>query len=214
MLCQLILHTFHRHPDSKDHGANMGPTWVLSAPGGPHVPCYQGRLQCSAWYSYFCKAFIPDIFSLTQVSEKRGAFCEVKWGPTVCATFHIFFIAHDDVIKWRHFPCYWPFVRGIHRSPVPSQRPVKRCFDVFFDLRLNKRLSKQSWGWWFETPSHSLWRHCNEYNMQYIKIFYHTIIFLRKAVKSHSMGKIWSVLCEFTVWNLSCTCHTTHNISL
>ena len=35
-------------------------------------------------------------------------------------------------------------------------------FDVFFDLRLSKRLSKQSWGWWFETPSRSLFRHCNE----------------------------------------------------
>ena len=34
----------------------------------------------------------------------------------------------------------------------PSQRPVTRGFDVFFDLRLNKRLSKQSWGWWCETP--------------------------------------------------------------
>ena len=32
---------------------------------------------------------------------------------------------------------------------------------VFFDLRLNKRLSKQWWGWWFETPSHPLWRHYN-----------------------------------------------------
>ena len=50
-------------------------------------------------------------------------------------------------------------------SPVtgefPSQRPVTWSIDVFFDLRLNKRLSKQSWGWWFETPSCSLWRHCN-----------------------------------------------------
>ena len=43
----------------------------------------------------------------------------------------------------------------------PSQRPVTRSFDVFFDLRLNKRLSKQSWGRWFETPlSCSFWRHC------------------------------------------------------
>ena len=33
--------------------------------------------------------------------------------------------------------------------------------DVFFDLGPDKRLSKQSWGWWFETPSHSLWRHRN-----------------------------------------------------
>ena len=40
-------------------------------------------------------------------------------------------------------------------SPVPVefpvQRPVTRSFDVFFDLRPNKRLSKHSWGWWFET---------------------------------------------------------------
>ena len=27
---------------------------------------------------------------------------------------------HDDVIKWKHFPRYWPFVRGIQRSPVNS----------------------------------------------------------------------------------------------
>ena len=52
---------------------------------------------------------------------------------------------HDDVIKWKHFPRYWPFVRGIHRSPgeFPSQRPVTRSFDICFDLSLNKRLSKQ-----------------------------------------------------------------------
>ena len=43
----------------------------------------------------------------------------------------------------------------------PTQRPATRSFDVFLDLRLNKRLSKQPWGWWFETPSWSLWRHCN-----------------------------------------------------
>ena len=43
----------------------------------------------------------------------------------------------------------------------PAQRPVTRSFDVFFDLRLNKQRSKQSWGWWFETPPRPLWRHCN-----------------------------------------------------
>ena len=48
-------------------------------------------------------------------------------------------------------------------SPVTgeflAQRPVTRSFEVFFHLRLNKRLRKQSWGWWFETPSCPLWRH-------------------------------------------------------
>ena len=185
-------------------------------------------------------------------------------------------IAHDDVIKWKHFPRNWPFVRGIHRSPVnsphkgqwrgalmftlicaringwvnnreagdlrrhcahydvivmcnpviqktlcggpgwctlpplgtprrdsripwhhctllasarnmmtssngnifrvtghlcgeftgefPSQGPVTRSFDVLFDLRLRKRLSKQSRRRRFETPSSSLRRHCNDYS--------------------------------------------------
>ena len=48
-----------------------------------------------------------------------------------------------------------------HTGEFPSQRPVTQSFDVFFDLRLNKTLSKQSWGWWFKTPPRPLWRHCN-----------------------------------------------------
>ena len=68
---------------------------------------------------------------------------------------------HGDIINWKHFSRYWPFVRAIHRPPVthPHQGQWRRA--LMFDLRLNKRLSKQSWGWWFETPSPSLWRHCN-----------------------------------------------------
>ena len=77
-----------------------------------------------------------------------------------CPRFHM---KHDDVIKWKHFPRYWPFCAGI--SPIagefPAQRPVTRSFDVFFDLRLNQQLSKWCRRWCFETPSRSLWRHCN-----------------------------------------------------
>ena len=70
---------------------------------------------------------------------------------------------------WRHemetFSALLAICAG--NSPVPgefpTQRPVTRSLDVFFDLRPNKRLSKQTWGWWFETPSCSLWRHCNEF---------------------------------------------------
>ena len=54
----------------------------------------------------------------------------------------------------------------VGNSPVtgefPSQRPEPQSFDVFFDLRLIKRLSKRSWGWWFETPSLPLWGNCND----------------------------------------------------
>ena len=67
---------------------------------------------------------------------------------------HLGVNVHKDVIKSKHFPRYWPFVQGIHRSRwIPVQRPVTRSFDVLFALRLNKRLSKQSWGLWFEPQS-------------------------------------------------------------
>ena len=68
---------------------------------------------------------------------------------------------------WRHqmetFSALLAICAG--NSPVPgefpTQRPVTWSFDVYFDLRPNKQLSKQWRGWWFETPSWSLWRHRN-----------------------------------------------------
>ena len=73
---------------------------------------------------------------------------------------------------WRHqmemFSALLAICAG--NSPVsdefPAQRPVTQSFDVFFDLRLNKCLSKQSWDWWFETLSSPLWRRCNETTWQ------------------------------------------------
>ena len=68
---------------------------------------------------------------------------------------------------WRHqmetFSALLAICAG--NSPIsgefPAQRPVTRSFGVFFDLRLNERLSKHSWGWWLETPSCPLWRQSN-----------------------------------------------------
>ena len=56
---------------------------------------------------------IPSIFSKILMIQDRGC---LLWDLSliVWSTFH------DDVIKWRHFPRYWPFVRGIHRWPVNS----------------------------------------------------------------------------------------------
>ena len=64
--------------------------------------------------------------------------------------------SHYDVIKWKYFPRYWWI-------------PVTKASDVelwcFFYLCLNKLLRKHSWGWWFKTPSRSLWRYCNVMNI-------------------------------------------------
>ena len=70
----------------------------------------------------------------------------------------------------------------------PSQRPVTRNFDIFFELCPNKRLSKQWWGWWFETQSHSLWRHCNGWSE-----FPHTESAIQ-CLKYVSLSFAWTVI--------------------
>ena len=80
----------------------------------------------------------------------------------------VHYLIQSTYTWWRHqmetFSALLAICTG--NSPVPGEfpakRPVTRSLDVFFDQRLNKRLSKQSWGWWFGTLSCPLWRHCNE----------------------------------------------------
>ena len=53
--------------------------------------------------------------------------------------------SHDGALKWKHFPRYWPFVRGIHQWPLDSLHngSMIRGFDVSFDVSLRKLLNKQ-----------------------------------------------------------------------
>ena len=73
---------------------------------------------------------------------------------------------------WRHQMETFSTLLDIYAGNLPvtgeflEQRPATCSFDVFFDLRPNKRLSKQSWGWWFETPLRPLWRYCNGATMR------------------------------------------------
>ena len=101
---------------------------------------------------------------------------------------------HDDVIKWKLFPRYWPFVREIHRSTVnsPKASDAELCQGVFFDLHLNKRLKKPSRRREFETPSRLLWRHCNV--IIYSKIY---ILYKRRSVFNFSCSR--SAVLSFTI---------------
>ena len=236
-------------------------------------------LKCFYLRHVWCKNY-TERFIIRKISKHEWHNFLPKFHDNVVDTLWLSEIRtelkHDDVIKWKHFPIYWPFVRESHRSPVDSphesqwrralifslicaqtnswannrdagnlrrhyayydvivmrfwwhatsiqtqnylamfllimfhemtrlycwlitqcdsrihmmtssngnifrvtghlrgeftgdrwiprkKRPVTRSFDVFFDPLLNKRLSKQSWRWWFETPSLPIWRHCNE----------------------------------------------------
>ena len=101
-----------------------------------------------------------------QVGELRAAICLGGYFigvPQTLVCYPWSPVNSWDVIKWKHFPRYWPFVRIIHRSPVNSPHKGQWRGALIFSLicALNKRLSKQWWCWWFETPSCPLWRHCN-----------------------------------------------------
>ena len=87
-------------------------------------------------------------------------------------------------------------------SPVPgefpTQRPMTRSFDVFFYLRPNKRLSKQWWGWWFETPSCPLWCHCNVFEQvvestDEIPVIWDAVTLLWNRPGQHAVQNVWSV---------------------
>ena len=91
-------------------------------------------------------------------------------------------------------------------SPVngafPAQTPVTRSFDVSFDMRPNKRLRKQSWVWWFETPSCPLWRHCHVQGSQCWVLLLYAIPPIHVAQRTlHIEIYFWS-----RVSNLCCKC--------
>ena len=106
----------------------------------------------------------PNVLLFSYIALLEKGF---KWQIENVDIVFLYFVWLKIVSWWRHqietFSALLAICAG--NSPVPGefpvQRPVTRSFDVFFDLPPNKRLSKQSWGWWFETPSRPLQRHRN-----------------------------------------------------
>ena len=123
-------------------------------------------LCCNRWFWFYPKCNIHHgsvnmFYPLHPIARPRGRHIE-------CPIFRsMFYLCGDQYMMTSSngiISALLAICAG--NSPVngeiSAQRPVARSFDVFFDLRLNERLSKQSWGWWFETPSRPLWRHSNE----------------------------------------------------
>ena len=86
------------------------------------------------WYFLY---FLQMIIALLSSMAVKSRYCQDELALSYVSNKPIFPVAiqtpselfplmdtgmwvHGDVIKWKHFPRYWPFVRGIHRSPVNS----------------------------------------------------------------------------------------------
>ena len=122
------------------------------------IRCYLSGKKGIIWTASFTNAMVKQYFL---------AACWWTYFNLIKPVVWIIYITYET--WWRHqietFPHYWLFVVN---DEFPAQWPVMQSFDVFFDQHLNKQLSKQSWGWWFETPS--CWRPCNAINLTISKL--------------------------------------------
>ena len=119
--------------------------------------------SCSRAVYYLFRRPISIISFQWRHNERDGVSkhrCGVYWNPIM---------SHDDAIKWKHFLRYWPFVRGIHRSPVNSPHKGQWRGALLFSLicaSINGWVNNREAG---DLRRHPLWRHCND--MVELKLF-------------------------------------------
>ena len=118
------LRTHNRHPIARQLGRAMGCLLCVSS----QIHVLQLSLLCSVWYRNRLDRVIPTltIYILIYWCHSKDFFD--------IFTKADFVSCDDDVIKWNHFPRYWPFVRGIHRSPVVSSHKGQWRGDLMFSL--------------------------------------------------------------------------------
>ena len=143
----------------------------------------QARELWKSWYEnsipdgrYDITSIFVSNYHIALIYEKKTSMqlCQCTWCSNVISSNFPTFSPHIST-WWRlRIETYSALLaicagNSSFTGEYPTQRPVTRSFAVFFDLRLNKLLSKQSWGWWFETLSSPLWRHSNDISVMAAK---------------------------------------------
>ena len=104
------------HVKSTDISGSFGIILVISKTWYTNTNMFHGNF-CWQWHTWVCVRDLHKGFqSFNYLSIQR------------------YLVLHDDVIKWKHFPSYWPLVRGIHRSPVNSPHKGQRRGALMFPL--------------------------------------------------------------------------------
>ena len=134
-----------------------------------------GSLRQFALNEYICmhsvSNYLYHIYREYGLCYKHRLFCILYFSRRHGFTWILMFnmmkyhdtLFPDDVIKWKHFTRYWPFVRGIHRSPVNSPHKGQWRWALMFSLIcawINgwvNNLEAIDW----RRPSCPLWRHWN-----------------------------------------------------
>ena len=153
-------------------------SWLLPSPGHQQPRYWLCRIYgClfSTWFNITKNFRLPNFHHFCIILCRLYMVYKTNWSTFTCPTDS--FTCPRSSGKWDMLSpvsTWWchqmetfstSLALCVGNSPVtgefPSQRPATRNFDVDL-LRLNKCLSKQSWGWSSEMPLHSLWCHCND----------------------------------------------------
>ena len=103
---------------------------------------------------------------------------------------------HDDVMKWKHFPRYWPFVRAIHWPPVDSRHKGQWRGALMFLWFVPEQMVEQTIETpVIETPSVSLWRHNGQSQSSPSRASYGVSIVWLWVWASYQIRKIASCAC-------------------
>ena len=113
-----------------------------------------------------CGENLPTVGGYTSSRTSKTEIVSILWRYQDAPQFH------DHVIKWKHFPRYWPFVRGIHRSPANSPNKGQWRGALMFSLIC-------AWinGWVNNRKAGDLRHHCVHYDvtiMRFVEIFSYT----------------------------------------
>ena len=114
-------------------------------------------------YQYSTISCVRYIISDIQHTRLADTLCKFEMKIVILAILKAYRTkSHDDVIKWKYFPRYWPFARGIHRPPVISPHKGQWREALMFLWSVSKWTAEKAIvRLVIMTQSCPLWRHCN-----------------------------------------------------
>ena len=143
---------------------------------------YQANANLEYWGgdSISQKTFYRKISQCPEGARSVVRIVQLLWNLAYCSRSACQFQSHDDVINWKHFPRYWPFVRGIHRWPVNSPHKVQWRGALMFSLIC-------AWiNYWVNNlEAGDLIRHCAHYDVIVIVIW---------AFQHLALSKLYDIL--------------------
>ena len=123
--------------------------------------------MCVYIYTWNIHSLWPNyVISNRKVGQQwYKKWLDIWWHQAITRTEPILTYHHWGPVTinawWCHQMETFPALLALCVGNSPHKGQWRTTLMFFFDLHLNKWLSKQPWGWWFETPSRSLWRCCN-----------------------------------------------------